>query len=103
MGAILGLEVLGSANQNRGDGRSISTLRRSSKCIQKVEDTPILYLSYLCPTLADLVRVPVAVKDDNSVGSLQVEAQTSSSGAQKENKVLRSLLVELLEQRSPIL
>lgn len=35
-----------------------------------------------------LMRIPVGVKNNHSVGRLQVEAEASSPGAQEENKVL---------------
>lgn len=51
----------------------------------------------------DLVWVPVAVEDDDSVGGLQVEAEASGSGAEQEDEILRSLLIKLLQQRSSVL
>lgn len=42
--------------------------------------------------------VPVTVKDDHSVGRLQVEAEAAGSGAEQEDEVLRSFLVKLLQQ-----
>lgn len=50
-----------------------------------------------------LVRVPVAVKDDDSVGRLQVEAQAPGPRAQQEDEILRARLVECLQQHSPVL
>lgn len=50
-----------------------------------------------------LVWVPVTVKDDDSVGSLQVEAEASGSGTEQEDEVLRSLLIKFFQQRSSIL
>lgn len=50
-----------------------------------------------------LVWVPVAVKDDDSVGSLQVEAEAPGSGAEQEDEVLRSFLVKFLQQRRSVL
>ena len=47
--------------------------------------------------------VPVTVKDDDSVGSLQVEAEAASSGTEQEDEVLRSFLIKLLQQRRSIL
>lgn len=49
------------------------------------------------------MRVPVAVKDDHGVGGLQVEAEAAGSGAEEEDEVLRSFLVELLQQRGSVL
>lgn len=44
-----------------------------------------------------LMRIPVRVKNNHSVGRLQVEAEASSPGAQEENKVLRLWVVERLQ------
>lgn len=49
------------------------------------------------------MRVPVAVKDDDSVSGLQVEAEAASSGTEQEDEVLRSFLVKFLQQRSSVL
>lgn len=51
----------------------------------------------------NLVGIPIAVKDDDCVGRLQVQAQPTSSGAEKENEVLRSFFVKLLQQRCSVL
>lgn len=51
----------------------------------------------------NLVGIPIAVKDDHCVGRLQVQAQPTSSGAEKENEVLRSFFVKLLQQRCSVL
>lgn len=48
------------------------------------------------------MRVPVAVEDDHGVRGLQVEAEAAGSGAEQEDEVLRSLLVELLQQHRPV-
>lgn len=48
------------------------------------------------------MRVPIAVKDDNSVGRLQVQTQTSGSGTQQENEVLIGWIIEVLEQHATI-
>lgn len=50
-----------------------------------------------------LVRIPIAVKDDDGVGSLQVEAEAASSGAQQEDEVLRSFLIKFLQQHGSVL
>lgn len=47
--------------------------------------------------------VPVAVKDDDSVSGLQVQAEAAGSGAEEEDEVLRSFLVEFLQQRGSVL
>lgn len=44
--------------------------------------------------ITDLMWVPVTVKDHNCVGSLQVQAQASSSCAQQEDEVRRVLGIE---------
>lgn len=54
-------------------------------------------------TVLYLVRVPVAVKDDNSVSRLQVQPQTSCSGTQQEDKVLIGRIIKVLQQRATIL
>lgn len=43
----------------------------------------------VCLYLQVVLWVPVGVKDDACVCSCEVDAQTTSSGAQKENKSLR--------------
>lgn len=50
-----------------------------------------------------LVGVPVAVKDDNGVGSLQVEAEATGSGAEQEDEVLRAFLIKFLQQHRSVL
>lgn len=50
-----------------------------------------------------LVWVPVTVEDYDSVGSLQVEAEATGSGAEQEDEVLRSLLIKFLQQSSSVL
>lgn len=47
--------------------------------------------------------VPVAVEDDDGVSRLQVQAETSGSGAQQEDEELGTLLVEFLEQLCAVL
>lgn len=47
--------------------------------------------------------VPVTVEDDDGVGGLQVEPEAAGSGAEEEDEVLRSFLVELLEEHGPVL
>lgn len=54
-------------------------------------------------TVLYLVRVPVAVKDDNSVSRLQVQPQTSCSGAQQEDEVLKRRIIKVLQQHATIL
>lgn len=49
------------------------------------------------------MRVPVAVKDYDSVGRLQIQAETSCSGAEQEDKVLRGWVVEGLQQCTTVL
>lgn len=45
-------------------------------------------LKIITKVCSHLMGVPVGVKNDHSVGRLQVEAETSGSCAQQENKVL---------------
>lgn len=47
-----------------------------------------------CQSLQVIVRVPVAVKDNDCVSSGQVDAQTSGSSAQQEHKLPVWLAVE---------
>lgn len=47
--------------------------------------------------------VPVGIKNNYSVGRLQVEAQASSPCAQEENEVLRLWVIEGLQQHPSIL
>lgn len=49
------------------------------------------------------MRIPIAVKDDDRVGRLQIEAETSCSGAEQEDKVLWGWVVEGLQQCATIL
>lgn len=49
------------------------------------------------------MRVPVAVKDDDGVGSLEIEAEAAGSGAEQEDEVLRSFLIKFLQQRRSVL
>lgn len=51
---------------------------------------------------SDLVGVPVTVEDNNSVSSLQVEAQTSCPGAQQKDKIRLPLFIKLLQQCSTV-
>lgn len=50
-----------------------------------------------------LVRIPVAIKDDNGVGRLQVQPQTAGSGTQQEDKVLKRRVIEVLQERATVL
>ncbi|KAH3663038.1 hypothetical protein OGATHE_004614 [Ogataea polymorpha] len=50
-----------------------------------------------------LMRIPVCVKDNNRVGSLQVQSQTTRSSRKKENKIWRILRVEILQQCSTVI
>lgn len=61
--------------------------------VQKISDTPVIL---------HLVRVPVAVEDDDGVGRLQVQAQTSSPGAQQEHKVLAGWVIECFQQHAAV-
>lgn len=49
------------------------------------------------------MRIPIRVKDDNSVGALQVETEPSGAGRQQEQEVLRVRVVELLQQVATVL
>lgn len=49
------------------------------------------------------MRIPVTVEDDDGVGRLQIETQTSGSGAEQEDKVLGGRVVEGLQQRAAVL
>lgn len=51
----------------------------------------------------NLVGVPITVKDDDSVGGLQVQAQSTGSGTKKENEVLGSFFIKLLQQCCSVL
>lgn len=42
------------------------------------------------------LRVPIAIKKDNSIGSLQIQAQPTSTSAQQKDVILRVSLVEHL-------
>lgn len=44
------------------------------------------WIVLLC--ISNLMRIPVAVKDDDGVGRLQIEAEASCPGAEQEDKVL---------------
>lgn len=50
-----------------------------------------------------LVRVPVAVEDDHSVGALQVEAKPPGSGAQEEDEVLGLGVIKGFQKHAPVL
>lgn len=52
--------------------------------------------------ITDLMWVPVTVKDHNCVGSLQVQAQASSSCAQQEDEVRRVLGIEQRKQLTSV-
>ena len=49
-----------------------------------------------------LMRIPIGIKDDDSVCGLQIQTQTSSSGTQQEHEVLRILGIEQLQQVSTV-
>lgn len=49
------------------------------------------------------MRIPVAVKNDDGVGRLQIKAEASCSGAEQEDKVLWGWVVEGLQQRTTVL
>lgn len=44
-----------------------------------------------------VVRVPIGVVDDDSVGSVQVDAETTGSGGQQEAELLSAFLVEAID------
>lgn len=46
--------------------------------------------------------VPVAVKDDDGVSGLQIEAEAASSSTEQEDEVLRSFFVKFLQQRGSV-
>lgn len=50
-----------------------------------------------------LVGVPITVKNDHSVGRLEVQAEPPSPGAEQEDEVLRARLIEGFQQHAPIL
>lgn len=47
--------------------------------------------------------VPVAVKNDHSVGRLQVQTQTSGPGTEQEYEVLGGGVIERLQQHTSVL
>lgn len=49
------------------------------------------------------MRVPVTVKNDHSVGRLEVQAKPPGPGAEEEDEVLRAGLIEGLQQHAPVL
>lgn len=53
--------------------------------------------------MTDLMGVPVTVENNNSVCSLQVQAEATGSGAEQEDEVLRSFLIKLLQECRSVL
>lgn len=49
-----------------------------------------------------LMRIPIGVEDDDRVGCLQVETETSGPRREDEDRVLRVGLVEEFEQRATV-
>ena len=45
-----------------------------------------------------LVRIPVRVENDDSVGGLQIETETTGTSRQQEEEIIRVFVVEPLEQ-----
>ena len=44
-----------------------------------------------------VVGIPIGVVDDDRVGSVQVDAETSGAGWQQEGKLLGTILVEAID------
>lgn len=63
----------------------------------------LFYINGIMYRLTYLMRVPVTVKDDDRVRSLQVKAKATGSGTEEEDEVLRSFLIEFLQECSSIL
>lgn len=53
--------------------------------------------------MTDLMGIPVTVEDNNGVGSLQVQAEATGSGAEQEDEILRSFLIKFLQQCCSVL
>ena len=45
-----------------------------------------------------LVRIPVRVENDDSVGGLQIKTETTGTSRQQEEEIIRVFVVEPLEQ-----
>ena len=54
-------------------------------------------------SLEILVGIPVEIKNDYSIGSLKIETQASGAGRQQEQKIIRLLIVETLQQVATII
>lgn len=86
-----------------GEGLGSKVTVRYSEELLSHQEFPLLLNTIFKGTVLYLVRVPVAVKDDNSVSSLQVQPQTSCSGTQQEDKVLIGRIIKVLQQHATIL
>ena len=49
-----------------------------------------------------LVRIPIGIENDDSVGRLEIEAQTAGASRQQEKEIIRRLVVETLQQVATI-
>jgi len=54
-------------------------------------------------SVLNLVWIPVGIKDDDSVGGLEVQSEAASSSAENEKKDLRMRIIEHREQLSTII
>ncbi len=79
------------------------TVRYSEELLSHQEFPLLLNNTIFKGTVLYLVRVPVAVKDNNSVSSLQVQPQTSCSSTQQEDKVIIGRIIKVLQQHATIL
>lgn len=92
MGSILSLQIL---RDNIDKLHSRNNTRTSDQTMTQRG-------SVRAKTGTDLMRVPVTVKDDDSVGRLQVQTQTSGSGTQQKDEVLKGWIIKVLQQRATI-
>lgn len=50
-----------------------------------------------------LMRVPIAVKDDNGVSRLEIEAQPTGASAEQKEEIIRLLVVEFYQELASII
>ena len=72
-------------------------IRATTAHLVRLPDTMGAFLG-----LQILVRIPIGIENDDSVGRLEIEAQVAGAGRQEEKEIIRRLVVETLQQVTTI-
>jgi len=61
------------------------------------------YADYIASNVLNLVRVPVGIKDDDGVSSLQVQSEAAGTRAENEQKDFRMWIIEHRQQLTTVI